>query len=113
MRIVDNSGVLLLRAATGALRLGVTAIRRDRRPVQREGSPARPVSPDASALIYELLDAHYDTAELAEDLACDEAWAAHLDYLRALQRKGRETLARMPAAGSAPARTRRVLGDRR
>jgi hypothetical protein len=46
------------------------------------------------ALAYELLDAHADTAQLADALAYDPSWAAHLDYLRALQRKGRETLAR-------------------
>jgi hypothetical protein len=45
-------------------------------------------------LIYELLDAHADTIELGTE-RCDElAWAAHLDYLRALQRKSRELLAR-------------------
>ena len=46
-----------------------------------------------AALAYELLDAHADTAELADGLQCDWSWAAHLDYLRALQRKGREMLA--------------------
>ena len=46
------------------------------------------------ALAYELLDAHADTAQLADGLPYDPSWAAHLDYLRALQRKGRETLAR-------------------
>ena len=46
-----------------------------------------------AALAYELLDAHADTAELADSLQCDWSWAAHLDYLRALQRKGREMLA--------------------
>jgi hypothetical protein len=44
-------------------------------------------------LVYELLDAHNDTARLAEELTGDERWAAHLDYLRDLQRTGRETLA--------------------
>jgi hypothetical protein len=52
---------------------------------------------DASAqitrLIYELLDAHSDTAQLAAGLADEPVWEAHLDYLRALQRKGREALA--------------------
>ena len=45
-------------------------------------------------LAYELLDAHTDTAQLSDGLAYDPSWAAHLDYLRALQRKGREMLAR-------------------
>ena len=51
-------------------------------------------APDLAALTYELLDAHSDTAQLADGLEDDRCWAAHLDYLRALQRKGRETLAR-------------------
>jgi hypothetical protein len=44
-------------------------------------------------LAYELLDAHTDTAQLVDGLPYDPSWAAHLDYLRALQRKGREILA--------------------
>jgi hypothetical protein len=45
-------------------------------------------------LVYELLDAHADTASLAASLASDPAWAAHLDYLRSLQRAARALLAR-------------------
>jgi hypothetical protein len=56
-------------------------------PTQRPGR--------AVVLIYELLDAHDDTARLAGDLARDPEWQAHLEYLRALQRKGRELLARI------------------
>ena len=48
---------------------------------------------DVIELVYELLDAHDDTAELAGGLG-DLAWELHLDYLRALQRRGREVLAR-------------------
>lgn len=44
-------------------------------------------------LVYELLDAHVDTMRLAHELDEDPAWAAHLDYLRDLQRVGREALA--------------------
>jgi hypothetical protein len=44
-------------------------------------------------LVYELLDAHVDTLRMASDLDADPAWAAHLDYLRDLQRVGREALA--------------------
>jgi hypothetical protein len=44
-------------------------------------------------LVYELLDAHVDTMRMARDLDGDPAWAAHLDYLRDLQRVGREALA--------------------
>jgi hypothetical protein len=53
-----------------------------------------PVADEITALMYELLDAHDDTARLATGLG-DVAWAIHLDYLRALQRTGRELLARL------------------
>jgi hypothetical protein len=43
-------------------------------------------------LVYELLDAHTDTVVLASDLT-DPAWEAHMDYVRALSRRGREILA--------------------
>jgi hypothetical protein len=69
-------------------------------------APTLAPSEPLAALVYELLDAHDDTARLAAELALDRAapgvpagrlatlrWQAHLDYLRALQRKGRETLA--------------------
>ena len=46
---------------------------------------------------YELLDAHDDTARLADELVLDERWRAHLDYLRDLQRVAREELARLHA----------------
>jgi hypothetical protein len=49
-----------------------------------------------SSLVYELLDAHTDTADLARCLDADPDWAAHLDYLRDLQRVAREGLARLP-----------------
>ena len=45
-------------------------------------------------LIYELLDAHSDTADLTSHMS-DPAWDAHTDYVRALQRRGREILAGM------------------
>ncbi len=48
-----------------------------------------------SGLLYELLDAHVDTIKLAWELEENQSWAAHLDYLRDLQRVGRETLARV------------------
>jgi hypothetical protein len=56
-----------------------------------------------TALIYELLDAHQDTIELAEPFA-DRSWRAHLDYLRALQRIGRELLALAHQAESGASR---------
>ena len=49
-------------------------------------------------LLYELLDAHVDTITLADPLSRNQTWAAHLDYLRDLQRVGRETLARLGSA---------------
>jgi hypothetical protein len=58
------------------------------------GHQPDPAAADLAALTYELLDAHVDTAQLAGGLPLDRSWAAHLDYLRALQRKGREMLAR-------------------
>jgi len=48
-------------------------------------------------LAYELLDAHDDTARLAHEVLDQEQWAAHLDYLRRLQRVGREVLAEAAA----------------
>ncbi len=53
-----------------------------------------PVAAEVTALVYELLDAHDDTARLAAGLG-DIAWGIHLDYLRGLQRTGRELLARL------------------
>jgi hypothetical protein len=58
--------------------------------------PARDTSPELSELtrwVYELLDAHRDTASLAADLEGDQEWRAHLYYLRDLQRHARESLA--------------------
>ena len=48
-------------------------------------------------LVYELLDAHGDTVDLAQQPVASEdpAWAAHVDYLQTLQRLGRETLSRV------------------
>lgn len=48
--------------------------------------------PEITELVYELLDAHGDTAELAAGLG-DLAWELHLDYLQALQRRARAILA--------------------
>src|SRR3954447_16550079 len=59
----------------------------DHRPDARGGA-------GVAELASELVDAHTDTAQLADGLAYAPSWAAHLDYLRALQRTGREMLAR-------------------
>jgi hypothetical protein len=48
-------------------------------------------------LSYELLDALHDTARLAASLDSDLEWAEHLDFLRRLQRHGRERLAHAAA----------------
>lgn len=45
-------------------------------------------------LVYELLDAHADTEQLAHGRSAGLPWRVHLDYLRDLQRTGREILAR-------------------
>jgi hypothetical protein len=52
---------------------------------------------ELTALVYELLDAHADTAQLASGYERDESWAAHLEYLRSLQRLGRRVLAGIAA----------------
>jgi hypothetical protein len=56
---------------------------------------AQPLDELLTELVYELLDAHHDTTELATAEHLDEPspWREHLDYLRDLQRTGRELLA--------------------
>ena len=87
------------------LRLGASARRAQSMPQTVQGpapdttvggdrQPDSAAAASLAALAYELLDAHADTAQLADGLPYDRSWAAHLDYLRALQRTGRETLAR-------------------
>lgn len=88
------------RAAAHAVHPGAagTSGRGDRRP-----------GPETDAglaeIVYELLDAHTDTAQLVDGLPYDPLWAAHLDYLRALQRKGREMLARSGPEQLSPCRS--------
>jgi len=50
-------------------------------------------SEQLARLVYELLDAHADTEQLARQRHDDLVWGAHLDYLRDLQRVAREVLA--------------------
>ena len=64
-------------------------------------NPTADLSDHLTRLVYELLDAHYDTARLAEDVAEDERWHAHLAYLRDLQRVAREVLATATAEDEA------------
>ena len=108
MRLAASTAIGIQAAvcAGGALiysRLGAAALRAHSVPQalhpasdttagDREADSAAAAS--LATLAYELLDAHADTAQLANGLPYDPSWAAHLDYLRALQRKGRETLAR-------------------
>jgi hypothetical protein len=54
-----------------------------------------PAVDELTELVLELLDAHGDTVRLAQELAGDPEWAAHLDYLRDLGRVAREVLARL------------------
>lgn len=49
--------------------------------------------PELITLADELLQAHLDTVELAQAPATESDWQAHLDYLRALLRRGQEVLA--------------------
>ena len=48
-----------------------------------------------TALVYELLDAHLDTMDLAGRIDDEVAWSVHLLYLRVLQRECREMLAQI------------------
>jgi hypothetical protein len=71
-------------------------------------------SEQLTLLVEELLWALDDTARLAPDLCVDWRWQVQLDYLRDLQRLGRETLASaavdepptkaLPSATGLPAR---------
>lgn len=76
-----------------ALRVSLSASRRSSGTLRMSG-PLRPIaiSEQLTQLVYELLDAHDDTARLAADMAGDPLWAIHLEYLRDLQRIGREAL---------------------
>ena len=70
---------------------------------QAQRTAARAASELLSELVYELLDAHSDTVALMDEGPDGPGWEAHLDYLRCLQRVGRETLARVDA-GARPVR---------
>jgi hypothetical protein len=65
-----------------------------REPLYPQGSHRDDRSAELALLVYELLDAHDDTVRLANGPESDLRWRAHLDYLRGLQRVGREALAR-------------------
>ena len=61
----------------------------DQRP---NGTRAHPDN-ELVLLVYELLDALDDTSRIAIQPARELVWPAHLEFLRALQRKGREIVA--------------------
>ena len=52
-----------------------------------------------SELTHELLDAHCDTVCLADELASGPEWAAHVEYLKDLQRIGQRMLAELAGSG--------------
>lgn len=54
-------------------------------------------------LVYELLDAHEDTAQLLRDGGDELEWAAHLDYLQRLQRVARGRLAQATSVAASAA----------
>lgn len=59
-------------------------------------------------LTHELLDAHCDTVCLADELSAEPQWAAHVEYLKDLQRIGQRMLAELgePMPGQRRRRTR-------
>ena len=67
---------------------------------QMQRTAAEAASELLSELVYELLDAHSDTAALVAEGADGAGWDAHLEYLGRLQRTGRELLAQ--ARGTYP-----------
>lgn len=79
-----------------------------------ELNPSR-IAERLTELTQELLDAHCDTLCLADDLPAPPSWAAHVEYLKDLQRVGRKTLAdladgRCEKRRRSPAAVRVVLG---
>jgi hypothetical protein len=94
---MTNAATTLAARAAGTVR-GTIAKVGGRRGPQAAIQPSNPgVTPELAQLVYELLDAHADTAELASALDLDHDWLAHLDYLRALQRHCRRVLAETSA----------------
>jgi hypothetical protein len=107
----DHAGFAVLTAAA-AVRTVARALLQEVIPPNGGAAPEQPraaTPPNSPQLaeadhvvefVYELLDAHSDTARLASVLPVDQFWGAHLDYLRTLQRKGRELLAQTSAERS-------------
>ncbi len=61
---------------------------------RRAMAPLPETCEQLTGLVYELPDAHDDTARIATGQNLDAHWQAHLGYLRDLQRVAREVLAR-------------------
>lgn len=111
---IGIQGAVCAGGALICLRRGAAALRAHSVPQATHSAPDTAAGGDRqpdlwaaaslAALAYELLDAHADTAELADGLTYDRSWAAHLDYLCALQRKGREMLARTAPEELSPCR---------
>jgi hypothetical protein len=73
---------------------GRPALARALPPATGRGAPDDDEQPPVLLeLVHELLDAHQDTVRLAGERGCEAALCERLDYLRALQRAGHETLA--------------------
>jgi hypothetical protein len=66
---------------------------RDPRYSRRAVAPSSGAVEQLTRLVYELLDAHDDTARIAAGQDLEPRWQAHLSYLRDLQRVAREQLA--------------------
>jgi hypothetical protein len=103
-RRVDRAAVVVAEVVVRVLGRQLTAPRAGRAPTHatsfaRDERARRPLAAEHETLVYELLDAHADTADLAAELVSEPLWAAHLDYLRALQRSGRQALAQMVVEG--------------
>jgi hypothetical protein len=106
MRVPASTGIQRLAAAGRHAHTAAQAVLRGATATSGAGDhrPAAAAGAALAELAYELLDAHADTAQLVDGLPYDPSWAAHLDYLRALQRKGRATLARTAPAKPSPCR---------
>ena len=75
---------------------------------RRATAPSSGVFEQLTRLVYELLDAHDDTARIATGQDHDPGWEAHLSYLRDLQRVARELLAHAGQRGAPATKARRL-----
>jgi hypothetical protein len=94
---VITAGGELIRSIADVVGSRVATITAEPSPVgtSSAGVPDAQWHRHVALLIYELLDAHDDTAQMAAEFTEDPVWQAHLEYLRGLQRTGREVLARI------------------